>query len=88
MFESVFDYDKENHIFPCVSIAVIIDSLGDTEFNVALLWPPFSPHTFRMKLVSLIHVSSIFIMRFFSLNRESIFKAYCYLYTMHLSELA
>ena len=31
IFESVLAYDKVNHILPQVSIAAIIDTLGDTE---------------------------------------------------------
>ena len=41
MFESEFEWAKVNQIFPSVSNAAIIETLGDTELSIILPDPSF-----------------------------------------------
>ena len=88
MFESVLAWLRVNHMLPSVSKAAITDTLGMTELSVMLPFPFFSPHVFRMKLVSLSHVSSILMTRFPLARILIILSAYYCLRTSALAELA
>ena len=88
IFESVLACDKVNHTLPILSIAAIIEILGDTELSTTLPSPSFFPQTFRMKLVSFNHVSSILIILFPYRYISNILRAYYCLRTRFLYELA
>ena len=85
---SVAAWAKLNQTFPFVSNAAIIDSLGETVLSLELPNPFLSVQTFRMKLVSLSQVSSIFIMRVpYSRSSSSLIAYYCR-WIITLGELA
>ena len=88
MLESVFACDSVNQTRPSVSRAAIIESRGETLFSWTFPSPFRDPQALRTKLVSLTHVSSIFMTRYPSLRSYNILSAYCYLSTRFLSELA
>ena len=88
IFESVLAWDMVNQAFPSLSIAAIIDNLGETEWSVALPSPFLLAQVLRMKLVSLIQDSSIFIILFFYESSLIITKAYYWRRTKFLLELA
>lgn len=88
IFESVFAWDNVNQICPSVSIAAISDNLGETVLSSVFPSPNLSDQVFRMKLVSPIQLSSIFMTLFFVIKRFIISIAYCYLRTSDLSEFA
>lgn len=88
ILESVLEWLNVNQTYPSVSSAAIIDNLGYTEFNFMLPLPSLGPQVFLVWLVSLIHVSSIFMILIPSLSFFIKVKAYYYLNTNDRSELA
>ena len=85
---SVFAWESENQTYPSISSAAIIESLGETVFNMVFPFPLFSPHVFRVKFVSFNQVSSILITLFPRESWSIMTRAYCYRRIWFIGELA
>ena len=88
ILESVFACERANQTLPSVSMAVIIEILGDTRLRIVFPLPSLLVQALLMKLVSFTHVSSMFRIRRLCCSISSIFIPYYCLSISALSELA